>query len=103
MPTMLMSAAPLLQQQQQQQFKQQPLHQDLHQAQPTFNWTGVGRQQGSRIHYDSFNFADELYLLGDCVYLLPEEEGAPPYIARLLKAWEDTVAPEPEKLVIEVR
>lgn len=71
-------------------------------AQPTFSWMGVGRQEGSRIYYTSFNFSGEPYALGDCVYLLPEEEGAPPYIAKLLRAWEDTRANDAEKLIIEV-
>ncbi|WIA14550.1 hypothetical protein OEZ85_003067 [Tetradesmus obliquus] len=81
-----------LQQQQQQQ-----------QQQPTFSWTGAGRHEGSRIFYSSFNFAGEPYALGDCVYLLPEEEGAPSYIAKLMRAWEDTAAADAEKLIIEVR
>lgn len=69
---------------------------------PTFNWTGMGRPEGSNIHYQSFNFAGQHYTLGDCVYLLPEEEGSPPYIARLVRAYEDTNAKEAERLVIEV-
>jgi hypothetical protein len=70
---------------------------------PTFNWTGPGAQEGAHIHYASFNFAGQHYALGECVYLLPEEEGAPPYIARLVRAYEDTTAKEVERLVIEVR
>lgn len=70
--------------------------------QPTFNWTGTGRLQGCRVYYDSFQFGGQAYALGDCVYLLPEEEGSAPYIARLLRAYEDSRAPEAEKLVIEV-
>jgi hypothetical protein len=55
------------------------------------------------MYYSSFTFAGEPYALGDCVYLLPEEEGAPPYIAKLMRAWEDTAAADAEKLIIEVR
>lgn len=72
-------------------------------AAPTFNWTGMGRPEGAHIHYQSFYFAGQHYTLGDCVYLLPEEEGSPPYIARLVRAYEDTNAKEAERLVIEVR
>ena len=72
-------------------------------AAPTFNWTGMGQQQGAATHYQSFNFAGQHYTLGDCVYLLPEEEGSAPYIARLVRAYEDTTAKEAERLVIEVR
>lgn len=71
-------------------------------AAPTFNWTGMGHPQGPHIHYQSFNFAGQHYTLGDYVYLLPEEEGSPPYIARLVRAYEDTTAKEAERLVIEV-
>jgi len=71
-------------------------------AAPTFNWTGMGHPQGAHIHYQSFNFAGQHYTLGDYVYLLPEEEGSPPYIARLVRAYEDTTAKEAERLVIEV-
>lgn len=69
---------------------------------PTFNWTGMGRPECAHIHYQSFNFAGQHYSLGDCVYLLPEEEGSPPYIARLVRAYEDANAKEAERLVIEV-
>jgi hypothetical protein len=79
------------------------LQQQQQQQQPTFSWTGAGQHEGSRIYYSSFNFAGEPYALGDCVYLLPEEEGAPPYIAKLMRAWEDTAAADAEKLIIEVR
>jgi hypothetical protein len=77
--------------------------QQQQQQQPTFSWTGAGQHEGSRIYYSSFNFSGEPYALGDCVYLLPEEEGAPPYIAKLMRAWEDTAAVDAEKLIIEVR
>lgn len=71
-------------------------------AAPTFNWTGVGEPVGPHILYQSFHFAGQHYALGDCVYLLPEEEGSPPYIARLVKCYEDTNANDAERLVIEV-
>ncbi|KAF6265750.1 hypothetical protein COO60DRAFT_1623835 [Scenedesmus sp. NREL 46B-D3] len=35
--------------------------------------------------------------------LQPEEEGSPPYIAKLVRAWEDIAAEDAEKLIIEVR
>jgi hypothetical protein len=81
----------------------EPQQQQQQQQQPTFSWTGAGQHEGSRVYYSSFNFAGEPYALGDCVYLLPEEEGAPPYIAKLMRAWEDTAAVDAEKLIIEVR
>eukprot|EP00879_Flechtneria_rotunda_P001503 GHRR01001660.1.p1 GENE.GHRR01001660.1~~GHRR01001660.1.p1 ORF type:complete len:1310 (+),score=607.85 GHRR01001660.1:230-4159(+) len=70
---------------------------------PIFDWSGLGQRQGSHIHYKSFTFSGEPYALGDFVYLLPEDVGSPPYIAKLLRAYEDTKASEAEKLVIEVQ
>jgi hypothetical protein len=72
-------------------------------AAPTFNWTGLAMQDGPHIVYQSFNFAGQAYSVQDCVYLLPEEEGSAPYIARIVKAYEDQGAHEAERLVIEVR
>lgn len=63
----------------------------------------MGQPEGAHIHYQSFNFAGQHYTMGDCVYLLPEEEGSQPYIGRLMRAYEDTTAKEAERLVIEVR
>ena len=72
-------------------------------AQPTFNWNGLGTQEGDRVYFSSFQFCQTKYQVGDHVYLLPEDEGAPLYIAKILKAFEDTTAEEGERLCIEVR
>lgn len=72
-------------------------------AHPTFSWVGLGKQEETRVCYDSFQLSGELYSVGDCAYLLPMEEGAPPYIAKLTKAYVETAAVDAEKLVIEVR
>jgi hypothetical protein len=69
---------------------------------PTFNWCGVGDVRGTRTHYRCFQLADTQYQKGDYVYLLPEEQDAPMYIARLLDAFEDAGASDQDKLCIEV-
>eukprot|EP00877_Chromochloris_zofingiensis_P007578 jgi/Chrzof1/3073/Cz12g10210.t1 len=69
---------------------------------PTFNWTGSAVHQGGRLFYNSFQFCNESYACGDYVYLLPEDEGSPLYIAKILKAFEDASAPDTERLCIEV-
>jgi hypothetical protein len=43
------------------------------------------------------------YTIGDHVYLLPEDEGSPLYIARIVRAFEDANAPDSDRLCIEVR
>ncbi|EFJ41609.1 hypothetical protein VOLCADRAFT_98336 [Volvox carteri f. nagariensis] len=45
--------------------------------------------QENRIHYNSFTLNDQTYHVGDCVYLYPEDEQFPPYIARILAAFVD--------------
>jgi hypothetical protein len=71
---------------------------------PTFNWNGnPSYQEGNKLYYNSFMFCNVRYALGDFVYLLPEDEGAPLYIARLKQAYEDTNAAEGERLSIQVR
>jgi hypothetical protein len=72
-------------------------------VQPTFNWNGLGTPEGDRVYFSSFQFCQTKYQVGDHVYLLPEDEGAPLYIAKILKAFEDTTAEEGERLCIEVR
>lgn len=70
---------------------------------PTFNWNGnPSYQEGNKLYYNSFMFCNVRYALGDFVYLLPEDEGAPLYIARLKAAYEDTNAAEGERLSIQV-
>lgn len=72
-------------------------------TQPTFNWLGDGRRQGERTYYSSFLFCDALYRLGDSVALLPEEPGTPPFLAKILRAFEDDTVDAPsERLCIEV-
>ncbi len=53
---------------------------------PTFNWTGAATK----------------YSVGDYVYLLPEEEGSALYIAKIRRAFENTLAVDEQKLCIEV-
>lgn len=70
---------------------------------PTFSWLGDGAPEGSRIYYPAFEFAGARYAAGDHVCLAPEEDGAPPYVARVLRAYEDLEAPEADRLCVEVR
>jgi len=72
--------------------------------QPTFNWIGPGTvsAENSCIYFDSFQFCNTVYVIGDHVYLLPEDEGSPLYIARILRAFEDPSAPDSDRLCIEV-
>lgn len=49
---------------------------------PTFSWEGDGSPVAHRVYYRSFKLAGTTYAKGDHVYLLPEEEGSPLYLAR---------------------
>ncbi|KAI8470082.1 MAG: hypothetical protein J3K34DRAFT_521647 [Monoraphidium minutum] len=70
---------------------------------PTFNWIGNGATDAETgcIYFEAFQFCNTRYSTGDHVFLLPEDEGAPLYIARILRAFEDPRAPEPDRLCIE--
>ncbi|GIL54840.1 hypothetical protein Vafri_10533 [Volvox africanus] len=54
-----------------------------------FVWVGHGEVEDNRINYKSFTLNDHTYHVGDCVYLYPEDEQFPPYIARILAAFVD--------------
>jgi len=62
---------------------------------PTFSWEGPGNETGKRIYYKTFKLAGTTYNKGDHVYLLPEEEGAPLYIARCAGAREKNSSTRP--------
>ncbi|GBG00163.1 hypothetical protein Rsub_12982 [Raphidocelis subcapitata] len=71
-------------------------------AEPTFNWIGPGsRDEAGRVYFEAFQFCNASYSVGDHVCLLPEEEGSPLYVARILRAYEDPNAPEADRLCIE--
>ncbi|GIM14489.1 hypothetical protein Vretimale_17437 [Volvox reticuliferus] len=54
-----------------------------------FVWVGHGEVEDNRVNYKSFTLNDQTYHVGDCVYLYPEDEQFPPYIARILAAFVD--------------
>jgi hypothetical protein len=68
----------------------------------TFNWTSPAAPQGHLFYYTSFSFCDAPYAVGEFVYLIPEEVGAPLYLARIVSAFEDTAAEGSERLCIQV-
>ena len=59
--------------------------------------------KGDYQHYSSFQFCDQRYDVGDHVYLIPEDPGAPMYLARIVNAFEDARAEGSERLCIQVR
>ncbi|KAG2424472.1 hypothetical protein HXX76_014524 [Chlamydomonas incerta] len=60
-----------------------------------FLWLGAGHQRADgRIHYSSFRLNSTDYRVGDCVFLFPEDESYPPYVARILSAFVDTAVQE---------
>jgi hypothetical protein len=68
----------------------------------TFNWTSPPVADGAHYYYTSFSFCDAAYAVGDFVYLIPEDPGAPLYLARIINAFEDTAAEGSDRLCIEV-
>eukprot|EP00198_Chlamydomonas_reinhardtii_P014394 XP_001703731.1 predicted protein [Chlamydomonas reinhardtii] len=60
-----------------------------------FLWLGAGQQRADgRIQYSSFRLNSTDYRVGDCVFLFPEDESYPPYVARILSAFVDTQVQE---------
>ncbi|KAG2430975.1 hypothetical protein HYH02_013508 [Chlamydomonas schloesseri] len=74
------------------------LQQPQAQPQPSlqvFLWLGDGHQRADgRIQYNSFRLNSTDYRVGDCVFLFPEDESYPPYVARILAAFVDTQVQE---------
>ncbi|KAG2482200.1 hypothetical protein HYH03_018846 [Edaphochlamys debaryana] len=69
-----------------------------------FVWVGQGQVKETRVHYQSFTLNDVTYHVGECVYLYPEDEQYPPYIARILSAFVDKdVQPGADPHCIEVK
>ncbi|GFR49765.1 hypothetical protein Agub_g11928 [Astrephomene gubernaculifera] len=62
-----------------------------------FCWAGEGQVKDKKIYYQGFSLDGQTYNVGDCVFLFPEYEHFPPYIARILAAWVDQNV-EPEAL-----
>lgn len=71
---------------------------------PTFHWIGEGSCNDSlnRTYYNKFGYGHNTIELGDCVYLLPEDDSKPKYIARIQSAYEEHGAAETERFCIEV-
>lgn len=49
----------------------------------------AGQVRNGKVHYNSFTLNNQTYSVGDCVFLFPEDESYPPYIARILSAFVD--------------
>jgi hypothetical protein len=49
---------------------------------PTFLWEGQGIEADKCMYYKAFKLSGVTYSQGDHVYLLPEVDGVPPYLAR---------------------
>lgn len=56
---------------------------------PVHLFTLVGQVRNGKVHYNSFTLNNQTYSVGDCVFLFPEDESYPPYIARILSAFVD--------------
>jgi hypothetical protein len=71
---------------------------------PTFHWIGEASYNDSlnRTYYNKFGYGQNTIEVGDCVYLLPEDDSKPKYIARILSAYEEHRAAETERFCIEV-
>lgn len=69
-----------------------------------FRWGQLSHHANSRTYYDGFTLQQTRYDVGALVYLLPEEQGAPLFIGRLLAAFIDSSAGKgSEAYSIEVR
>lgn len=57
----------------------------------TFCWNEALQHssQDGRTYYNSFSLNGEHYVLGDCVFLYPEDPSQPPFIARLCSCFHD--------------
>jgi hypothetical protein len=71
----------------------------------TFAWLGDPSPDagGLLLYYQSFQFCATTYAVGDHVYLTPEDQGAPLYLARITAAFEDTQQQGGDRLCVEVR
>lgn len=68
----------------------------------TFAWLGEPKPDGDYQFYHSFQFCNTTYVIGDHVYLTPEDPGAPLYLARIIHAFEDAQQQGGDRLCIEV-
>ncbi|KIY94336.1 hypothetical protein MNEG_13627 [Monoraphidium neglectum] len=71
----------------------------------TFAWLGDPSPDagGLLLYYQSFQFCATTYAVGDHVYLTPEDQGAPLYLARITAAFEDTQQQGGDRLCVEVQ
>jgi hypothetical protein len=71
---------------------------------PTFQWIGKGAvdKDRGRTYFARFAYGSDVIASGDCVYLLPEDDARPRYLARILSAYEEHAAGDADRFCIEV-
>jgi hypothetical protein len=67
-----------------------------------FSWKGPGIPKGHVINFPGFFLNEVKYEVGDNVYLLPEDDKSPLYVARILRAYEDSHSSDVDRHCIEV-
>mmetsp|Transcript_13973 Transcript_13973/g.30215 ORF Transcript_13973/g.30215 Transcript_13973/m.30215 type:complete len:624 (-) Transcript_13973:1251-3122(-) len=68
-----------------------------------FYWGQLSHTEGDRTYYTGFTLANNVFSLGDCVYLYPEDAGLSHYIGKIVSAFSDASPNATDAHCVEVK